>query len=140
MIKVYTPKDKEFLIYRDECKKLYESLQDKICDPQSFEFITQNTFFYLFTFEEKLIGGIYYFIDEENKLFLNGFANRKMHNLCLECLRMSLDWFKGRIYAEAQNRASALCLLKCGFKREKGNVFCYEKLLTEETMYGEVES
>ena len=29
----------------------------------------------------------------------------------------------GSIYAEAQNRASALCLLKCGFIREKGNLF-----------------
>ena len=70
-----------------------------------------------------LIGAIYYFIDEEGKLFLNGFAKRKMHELCLECLKMSLKWFKGDVYAEAQNRASALCLLKCGFKREKENLF-----------------
>lgn len=125
MIKVWIPLQKGFEKYRAECKKLYEGVQDKICDPNSFEFICENTYFYLFETEGKLIGAIYYFVDDDGKLFLNGFANRKMHNLCLECLKMSLSWFKGSIYAEAQNRASALCLLRCGFKRIKGNEFCY---------------
>ena len=127
MINVYIPFQVEFAKYWDECKELYENVQDKICDTNSFEFVVNNTFFYLFTVKEKLIGAIYYFVDEEGKLFLNGFANRKMHKECLECLKMSLNWFRGRIYAEAQNRASALCLLRVGFKREKGRVFVYEK-------------
>lgn len=122
-IKVWIPSQKEFEKYRAECKKLYESVQDKITDTSSFEYICKNTFFYLFEKNGNLIGGIYYFLNDEGKLFLNGFAKRKMHSLCLECLKKSLTWFTGRIYAEAQNRASALCLLKCGFKRIKDKLF-----------------
>ena len=128
MINVWIPSDFEFEIYKAECKDLYEKLQDKICDDNSFEFIINNTLFYLFETEGKLIGAIYYFLDEKGRLFLNGFANRKMHTLCLECLKMSLNWFKGCIYAEAQNRASALCLLRCGFKRKEGRLFHYMSL------------
>ena len=126
LIKVWIPAQKEFETFREECKKLYESLQDKICDPNSFEFICNNTFFYLFEIGGKLIGALYYFVDTDGKLFLNAFAKRKMHSLCLECLKKSLTWFKGRVYALAQNRASALCLLRCGFKREKENLFYIE--------------
>ncbi len=127
MIEVLIPQNHDFAQYKNECKILYENLQDKIGDSQTFDFITNNTFFYLFLNDKKLIGGIYYFLDKDKKLFLNGFAKRKQHNLCLECLKMSLNWFKGRIYAEAQNRASALCLIRCGFKREKDNIFYFEK-------------
>ena len=126
VINVWIPGQKEFECYKAECKDLYENLQNKICDTNSFDFICSNTFFYLFEKSGILIGGIYYFINENGKLYLNGFAKRKMHNLCLECLKMSLNWFKGRVYAEAQNRASALCLLRCGFKRKNGNLFVFE--------------
>ena len=124
-INVWIPCQKEFWLYRDECKELYESVQDKICDPNTFEFICKNTFFYLFEKCNRLIGAIYYFTDKDGKLFLNAFSKRKMHALCLECLKMSLKWFKGNVYAEAQNRASALCLLRCGFKRKSGNLFVF---------------
>lgn len=123
MIRVLIPYDKEFAKYYKECKKLYENSQSSICDTNSFEFITQNTFFYMFLTDNTLIGAIYFFLDEENKLFLNGFAKRKMFALNLECLKLSLTWFNCDIYAQAQNRASALCLLKCGFKRTKQNIF-----------------
>ena len=127
MINVWIPYNSEFEKFKPECKALYIKSQDKICDNNSFDFVISNTLFYLFETEGCLIGAIYYFLDEKGRLFLNGFAKRKMHYLCLECLKMSLDWFKGSIYAEAQNRASALCLLRCGFKREQGDVFKYEK-------------
>ena len=122
MINVWIPRQNEFEKYRGKCKELYEELQDKIGDDKSFEFICNNTFFYLFENDGELIGGIYYF-KKNNKWYLNGFANRKMHLLCLKCLKLSLSWFQGSIYAEARNRASALCLLKCGFKRKKNNLF-----------------
>ena len=125
MIRVLIPSQGEFLNYKDECKALYEKVQAEITDTNSFEFIISNTLFYLFLNDNSLIGAIYYFKDSDGKLFLNAFAKRKMHALCIKCLKMSLDWFKGRIYAEAQNRASALCLLRCGFKRENGNLFVY---------------
>ena len=110
MIRVLIPSDKEFLSYKDECKKLYTKVQDKICDPNSFEFISTKTLFYMF-------------IDEDEKLFLNGFSKRKMFRQNLECLKLSTTWFNCDIYAEAQNRASALCLLKCGFIRLNNNTF-----------------
>ena len=85
MIRVLIPKDEEFWEYKDECKSLYEKVQEWICDTNSFEFIVNNTFFYLFLNDKKLIGAIYYFVDENNKLYLNGFAKRKMHLLNIEC-------------------------------------------------------
>ena len=127
MINVWIPAQEDFKKYENECQILYNSLQNKIKDTNSFEFICKNTFFYLFENDGTLIGAIYYFVDD-GKLFLNAFAKRKMHKLCLECLKMSLGWFKGEIYAQAQNRASALCLLRAGFKREKENVFVYKNL------------
>ena len=126
-INVWIPVQKEFAKYYLECKKLYESVQDKICDPNKFEFIIKHTFFYLFETGGNLIGALYFFTDEDGKLFVNGFAKRKKHNLCLECLKQSLTWFKGNVYAEAQNRASALCLLRCGFKRSEKNLFVFFK-------------
>lgn len=129
MIRVLIPSDGEFYLYINDCKKLYEYNQAKIQDSNTFDFICNNTFFYMFVCDIGLIGAIYYFIDEDGKLFLNGFANRKMHKLNLECLKMSLEWFDTDIYAQAQNRASALCLLRCGFKRLKENVFVFRKSL-----------
>ena len=126
MIKVFIPYDKEFWVFKDECKKLYESVQDQICDTNSFEFIIENTFFYLFVFDEKLVGAIYFFEDENKKLFLNGFANRKMHLLNLECLKMSLNWFDCDIFAIAQNKMSELCLKKCGFVEIGEKEFIYK--------------
>ena len=77
MIRVLIPLNKEFYLFYPECKNLYESVQEKICDPNSFDFICRNTYFYLFIDENRLIGAIYYFVDKDGKLFLNGFANKK---------------------------------------------------------------
>ena len=126
MINVWIPNQNEFEKFKNECKELYESVQDKITDDSSFEFIISNTLFYLFETNGKLIGAIYYFTDIDGKCYLNGFAKRKMHSLCIECLKKSLTWFKGRVYAVAQNRASALCLLRCGFIRMCENRFLIE--------------
>lgn len=123
MIRVLIPKDAEFLRYENKIKNLYQNSQAQINDPNPFEFIRDNTFFYMFLDDDKLIGGIYYFLDEEGKLFLNGFAKRKMFEQSLECLKLSTSWFDSDIYAEAQNRASALCLLRCGFRRFNDNIF-----------------
>ncbi len=123
MITVLIPSNPEFKKYKTQIKNLYKKNQDKICDPNTFSFIIKNTFFYAFILDGKFIGAIYFFIENE-KLFLNAFALPKNHLANLECLRMSLSWFIPPIYAEAQNRASALCLLRCGFKRVEGNLYC----------------
>ena len=38
-----------------------------------------------------------------------------------------MTWFNCDIYAEAQNRASTICLLRCGFERDKDNIFVFKK-------------
>ena len=130
MIRVLIPFDEDFMIYRNELEKLYLKCQNQIHDDNTFDFIINNTFFYLFlTQDNKIIGAIYYFLDENKRLFLNGFAYPKKHLLNLECLKLSTTWFNGNIYAKAQNKASVLCLLKCGFiriKKEK-NIFVLHK-------------
>ena len=122
MIEVLIPQNLEFKKYEKEIQKMYEENQDKISDTNPFEFIRDNTLFYLFLSDKKVLGAIYYFV-ENGKLFLNGFAKRKSLSKNLYCLLWSTTWFDTNIYAEAQNRASAFCLLKCGFKRVKNNLF-----------------
>lgn len=126
-VHVWIPMQRKFYRYSEECRKLYESLQDKICDPNSFDFICKNTFFYLFEKGGILQGAIYYFTEDDGRLFVNAFSKRKNLELHLNCLKMSLEWFRERVYAEAQNRASALCLLRCGFKRVEGKLFVFER-------------
>lgn len=122
MITVLIPTNPEFEKYKAQIKELYEKSQEKICDPNSFSFIIEHTLFYAFFLDGTFIGAIYYFMDGE-KLFLNGFAVPKNHVANLYCLKLSTTWFACPIYAEAQNRASTLCLLRCGFKRVKENLF-----------------
>ena len=125
MITVLIPTDSEFEKHKAQIKEVYEKCQEKICDFNSFEFVIKNTLFYSFFLDGDFIGAIYYF-KENDKLFLNAFALPKNHLANLECLQLSTTWFKKPIYAEAQNRASALCLLRSGFKRVKEKLFCYE--------------
>lgn len=122
MLKVLIPTQSEFREYEAPIKLLYEKNQEKITDTNSFEFIRDNTLFYLFLLNEKPIGAIYYF-KEDDKLYLNGFAIRKNLEANLACLKWSTTWFNCDIYAEAQNRASAYCLLRCGFKRVQDKLF-----------------
>ena len=126
MIKVITPNELEFKLHEPRLRKLYEESKDKITDTSSFGFILKNTLFYCFVNEGRLIGVIYFFADED-KIFLNAYGTRGYLEDKIECLKMSLGWFKCDIYAEAQNRASALCLLRAGFRRREGNLFVYEQ-------------
>ena len=123
MIEVFIPQNPEFQKYDSQAKELYEKNQQKINDPNSYEFVRDNTLFYIFVQNGTFIGAIYYFM-EDDKLYLNGYALPKNHYANMQCLRLSITWFKPPIYAEAQNRASALCLLRCGFKRFQGNCYC----------------
>ena len=124
MIEVLIPLNPEYQKYDTQVKELYEKNQEQICDTNSYEYIRDNTLFYIFILNGVFIGAIYYFM-ENGKLFLNGFAVPKNHKINLFCLSLSTTWFSCPIYAEAQNRASALCLLRCGFKRLKGNRFVF---------------
>lgn len=125
MIEVLIPPNPKFRLYKDELNQMYEESKDKICDTNSFEFIINSTLFYAFISDGVLLGAIYFF-DENEKLYMNAYAGRKHLNDNIECVKMTTDWFNCDIYAEAQNRASALCLLRAGFKREKNNLFVYK--------------
>ena len=122
MIEVIIPSQAEFKKYEKILKKMYQGSQTNIGDTNSFEFITENTLFYGFIKGDKVIGAIYFF-EEEDKLYLNAYAGRKHLEDNIECVKMSLGWFNCDIYAQAQNRASALCLLKSGFERINSNLF-----------------
>ena len=126
MYKILIPKDVEFVKYEQEIKELYYKNQDLIGDSSSFEYIRDNTFFYLLVVEDKPTGAIYYFL-KDKKLWLNAFSIRKNHKYNLEFLTQSLEWFNCDIYAEARNRMSALCLLKVGFKSVEKNSFVLKK-------------
>lgn len=123
-IDVFIPFQNEFRVYEEELRELYNKNKYFIKDTNSFDFIKDNTLFYSFVNKKKLIGAIYFF-KEKDKLFLNAFSKRKTFNLNIKCLKMSLSWFNCPIYAEAQNRASALCLLRCGFRRIENKLFVY---------------
>ena len=123
-LKILIPKDKEFLQYKHEVKKLYLENQEKINDDNTFEFICKETFFYLFLVNKKILGVIYFFQDDE-KLYLNGFAVRKFLKEKLEALKLATTWFNCEIYAEAQNKASAYCLKKVGFKKITERLYAY---------------
>ena len=123
-IDVFIPFQDEFRVYEEELRELYDMNKYFIKDTNSFDFIKDNTLFYSFVNKKKLIGAIYFF-KEKDKLFLNAFSKRKTFNLNVKCLKMSLSWFNCPIYAEAQNRASALCLLRSGFRRIENKLFVY---------------
>ena len=127
MIRVLIPANSEFQKYDDELKSLYQENQKKICDTNSYEFVRDNTLFYAFLENNILFGAIYYFVDD-GKLFLNAFSKRKRQTQNINALSLSMTWFLCDIYAEAQNRASAFTLLRCGFKRTKGNLFKYTRI------------
>lgn len=124
MIKVLIPKDSDFCLYEAEIKELYELNQESITDTSSFESIKENMFFYLFLKNDKVFGAIYCFYDDR-KLFLNGFSKRKFFSENVCCIKQVCSWFNCDIYAEAQHRASALCLLRAGFKRVSGKLFVF---------------
>ena len=123
-LKILIPKDKDFFRYKNEVKKLYLENQDKINDDNTFELICKETFFYLFLVDEKILGVIYFFQDD-GKLYLNGFAVRKFLKEKLEALKLATTWFNCEIYAEAQNKASAYCLKKVGFKKITERLYAY---------------
>ena len=123
-LKILIPKDKDFFRYKNEVKKHYLENQDKINDDNTFDFICKETFFYLFLVDEKILGVIYFFQDD-GKLYLNGFAVRKFLKEKLEALKLATTWFNCEIYAEAQNKASAYCLKKVGFKKITERLYAY---------------
>lgn len=124
MIRVLIPKDKNFNF--KQCKKLYKEHKKLIGDNQKFRDIVENTYFYSFFDDNKHLGCIYYYL-KNNKLFVNAFAYRHTHELNLECLKKTFDWFNCDIYAQTTHKTAILCLCKCGFRKVKDNLYKKEK-------------
>lgn len=102
-----------------ECEELYNSVKDEVGDDEFGEIINRTKFYAFYIARTKELLGCIYFYEIGRKLFINGFANRFHHQLNLECLKESMKWFKRNIYAKSKNKTAILCLLKCGFKRDK---------------------
>ena len=126
MVRGIIPDNPEFELYKNRLWQMYESCQDRICDTNSFNFIIHNTLFYCFIDDDGALIGAIYFFQDDGKLFMNAYAGRKHFNSNIECVKLSTTWFNCDIYAEAQNKASALCLLRTGFKRVKDKLFVYK--------------
>lgn len=125
MIAVYTPEDK--LFNYAEVEEMYNENKEQIGD-DDFEDVIKRTKFYAFYILQtrELIGCIYFF-KKGRRTFVNAFAGRKHHLLNLECFKESLSWLNCNIYADTKNKCSRLCVLKCGFKKVKDNIYVYRR-------------
>ena len=107
MIVVRTPQHE--LFNYAECKEMFDLYQDKI-DVDDFDTVLKTTHF--FSFYEWSKGefiGCAYFYKQDGKLYVTGYGGRHHHNLNVEALKMSLDWYKCDIYAECIQHRNPLC-------------------------------
>lgn len=125
MINVRIPQDQ--LFNYAECEELY-NLHRKELKDNEFDEVINNSMFYAFhiALTGELIGCIYYY-KKGKRTYVNAFANRGHHRLNLECFKKSLEWFTTNIYAEATEKTSRMCVLRCGFERIKDNLFVYRR-------------
>lgn len=125
MITVYTPEDK--LFNYAEVEELYNSCKNDIEDGDFSDVIKRTRFYAFYIMQTRELLGCIYFFKKGRRLFVNAFAGRKHHLLNLECLKEALSWFKCNVYAYAQNKMSKLCVLRCGFKKLKDNLYVYRR-------------
>ena len=115
-MKVYIPYDKEFNY--TACEQLYKKYEKEIGDIEDFDKIIKNTMFYsFFTDDNKFVGCLYFYKDSSNRLFVNGFSNRKMHQYNIQALKLAFEWFDCDIYAQTPHKNAVYCLLRAGFKK-----------------------
>lgn len=125
-MKVLTPKHKDFEYQK--YKNLFCKYKELINDDSDFDEIIKYTLFFAFyTDDNQFIGCIYFYIKENDKLFLNAFANRKMHQHTVEALKKTFDWFNCDIYATTPHKTAILCLLRAGFKKIDNELYIKKK-------------
>lgn len=117
MIKVLTPDNLTFNYA--ECEDLYNRCNNTLNDDEFADVIKRTKFYAFYIAQTMELIGCIYFYQIGRKLFMNGFAERHHHGINLECIKESIRWFKRNIYAKSTNKAAILCLLRCGFKKEK---------------------
>ena len=115
-MKVYIPSDLNFNYIA--CNALYKKYEKEIDDIDDFDKILASTMFYsFFTDDDEFIGCLYFYKGANNRLFVNGFSNRKMHRYNVQALRLSFNWFDCDIYAKTPHKNAVYCLLRAGFKK-----------------------
>lgn len=124
MISTRIPSDESFDY--ESCRKMYEKYQDLIGDSQDFKDLVKETYFYSFYVKDKLLGCIYCYY-KDDKLFLNGFADRHHHKENMECMKLVLSYFSCDIYAESIRKTAIFCLLELGFKKIGQKLYKYER-------------
>ena len=121
-MKVYIPTDLKF-DYK-ACKELYKEYEKEIGDIEDFDKILTNTMFYSFyTDDDEFVGCLYFYNGSKNRLFVNGFSNRKMHQYNVQALKLSFEWFDCDIYAQTPHRNAVYCLLRSGFKKYDNQLY-----------------
>ena len=126
MITVYTPEDIYFNF--SEINELYDECKEKLRDGDFIDVINNTDFYAFYITETRELIGCIYFYKRGRRRFVNAFAHRNHHLINLECLKESLKWYKSNIYAEViDNKCSALCVLRCGFKKVSDNLYVYRR-------------
>ncbi len=110
-----------------ECKKLYTRYQKLIGDIENFDKILNSTLFYSFISKENKFIGCLYFYKLGDRLFVNGFSNRRCHIENVECLNMAKNWFNCDIWAKTKHKTAAFCLLRAGFKKVSDELYVKKK-------------
>lgn len=124
MMKVFIPSDREFKY--SECKKMFDNHTKIMNEKASFDEVINKTLFYSFYDDNQLTLCVYFFTLDE-KLWVNGFGIRKKFLFNKKCFESALSWFNCDIWAETVQKPAIYSLLVCGFKRDKGNLFCYRR-------------
>jgi hypothetical protein len=125
MIVVRTPEHE--LFNYGECREMFDKHRE-VLDVDDFDTVIKTTHFFSFYewHRAELIGCIYFY-QQDDKLFVTAFAGRGHHELNLECLRMSLDWYTCDIYAENVQPTARICIRKCGFEKLNDNLYIYRR-------------
>lgn len=122
MIKIIRPDEGNYLIL----KHIFDEYKDEMKGDELKTVLNDLTFFFFETDSEKFIGCIYFYM-RDNDLYVNAFATRGHHELNLYIFRQTLKLFNCPIYAECLGKTSKLCVLRCGFKKYKDNIYKYER-------------
>lgn len=125
MIIVKTPLDTDFNY--SECKEMFEKYHN-VLDLDDFDTVLKTTHFFSFSKGKEFIGCIYFY-EQDSKVYVTAFAGRGHHELNLECFKKSLEWYNCDIYAEKVQRTARYCILKCGFRKLKDDLYVYRREL-----------
>ena len=126
MIFYYTPFMEDFPY--EQSKEMYEENQKLIEDDNDFDNVIKHTFFLSFVDENKdLLGCIYFYKLEDDKLYVNAFADRGHHEINLKALKFAMNGFDEDIYAKTHQRTAKLCLNRLGFEKLNEELYVYRR-------------